>query len=52
MVAKAPSNYGERFAKQLELVGLLVVKKAWSMCPYKVHDSTLGVLVQLQVQVT
>ena len=35
-VAKAHPKYGERFAKSLEWFGLLVVKKTWLMCPYKV----------------
>ena len=36
MVVKAPHKYGERIANLLEWFGLLVVKKSWLMCPYKV----------------
>ena len=36
MVVKAPPRYGERFATSLEWFGLLVVKKTWLMCPFKV----------------
>ena len=36
MVVKAPPKYGERFATSLEWFGLLVVKKTWLMCPFKV----------------
>ena len=36
MVVKAPSKYGERFATSLEWFGLLVVKKTWLRCPFKV----------------
>ena len=36
MVVKAPHKHGERFANLLEWFGLLVVKKAWLRCPYKV----------------
>ena len=36
MIVKAPHKYEERIANLLEWFGLLVVKKAWLMCPYKV----------------
>jgi hypothetical protein len=36
MVVKATLEYGERFSKGLEWVGLLAVKKTWLTCPYKV----------------
>ena len=35
MAVTPPPRYGERFAKQMECFGLLVVKKTWLMCPYK-----------------
>ena len=48
MVVKAPSKYGERFATSLEWFGLLVVKKTWLMCPFKV---TVRCIAHLRAQV-
>ena len=43
MVVKAPSRYGERFARGFGCFGLLVVKKIWLSCPYEV--TVIGVLL-------
>ena len=36
MVVKPSATYGERFGTRVKCVALLVVKKAWLMCPDKV----------------
>ena len=35
MVLKSSPRYGKRYGKQMECVGMLVVKKTWLMCPDK-----------------